>query len=175
MVRFFASWSHCRTVMKRITFLSYVIFVELAGVSNVGMVHAEDRIVCETVSTRSSIVQRGTTHTLRIVLQNLTRKAVTIDEFHFGANLLDIRAVAKADGHRLTTSIPLLSPGTKPMLIRSGGSVVRDVDLDGSLPELARTLRGSDVDVSWTLGLEPSDECFSQEVKTTFTLHQGGS
>ena len=70
------------------------------------------------------------------------------DEFHFGANLLDIRAVAKADGQELTTSIPLLSPGARAMVIRSGGDAVRNVDLAGSLPELAKTLQGSDVDVS---------------------------
>ncbi len=156
----------------RIGWQGAVLFACLSGVLGMGVVHAEEHIACETLSTRSSIVQDGSAHILRLVLQNPTQKTVVIDEFHFGANLLNIRAVAKADGHELTTSIPLLSPGTKPMEIRPNKDAVRNVNLDGSLPELTTVLRESDVDVSWTLSLEPNDDCFSQEVSTTFTLHR---
>jgi hypothetical protein len=116
--------------------------------------------------------ERVGAHILRLVPQNPTQKTVVIDEYHFGANLLSIRAVAKADGHELTTSIPLLSPGVKPVEIRPNKDAVRNVNLDGSLPDLTAVLRESDVEISWKLSLEPNDDCFSQEVLTTFTLHR---
>ena len=149
-----------------------VLFACLSGVLGIGVVRAEEHIACETLSTRSLIVQDGSAHILRLVLQNPTQKTVVIDEYHFGANLLSIRAVAKADGHELTTSIPLLSPGVKPVEIRPNKDAVRNVNLDGSLPDLTAVLRESDVEISWKLSLEPNDDCFSQEVLTTFTLHR---
>jgi hypothetical protein len=95
---------------------------------------------------------------------------VEIEEFYFFSNMMRFHAVAKADGRQLRILLPLLSPGVKPMLIRPNETVVREVPLEGMIPELTEVLRESNVDVSWRLSLNPNKACFSEEITTTVTL-----
>lgn len=156
--------------MARTARIALALHVCVFGLALSGLSRAGERAECTTLSMHSSMVEDDHGHTVRITLQNPTQQTVEVEEFYFFSNMMNFRAITKADGRQLRIWIPLLSPGVKPLRIRPNERVIREVSLEYVIEDLKKVLQTSDVDVSWTLKLKPNEGCFSEEVTTTITL-----
>jgi hypothetical protein len=159
-------------LMSRTVRIALALHVCVFGLALSGLSRAGEREECSTLSMHSSMVEDDHGHTVRITLQNPTQQTVEVEEFHFFSNMMNFRAIAKADGHQLRIAIPLLSPGVKPLRIRPNETVIREVSLEDMIIDLKKVLQTSDIDVSWTLTLKPNKGCFSEEVMTRITLER---
>lgn len=137
-----------------------------------GEAQGKEAQLCASLPLRSAILDDGGGHTLVLAVENPSSKAVELEAFYLGGNMLHLTAVEKKSGRALKAFIPLLSPGVKPLRIPPKGEVLRTVSLDVTFPELSDTLKRTAVDVSWRVALKPINGCFLEEVVTTMTLER---
>ncbi|MBB3228198.1 hypothetical protein FHW69_002833 [Luteibacter sp. Sphag1AF] len=138
----------------------------------IGVTQAEENRVCASVPLLAVMLDDGSDQTLTLTVKNPGSKAVELEAFYLGENMLHLSAVEKTSGRVLKVLIPLLSPGVEPLRIPPKGEVARKVRLNVLFPELSETLKRTAVDISWKVTLKPIDGCFSQEVATTMTLQR---
>jgi hypothetical protein len=142
------------------------VFLSLNG----RWVSAKDHVVCHVLSTSSSVEESGRDVSLVLTLENRGGSAIDIPEYSLGSNMLHMRAKVVQGGRQMTPVLPLISPGIHPIRMAAGGKVTRKVSLVDVFPELPEVLRTSDVEVSWTLDINPDENCFTKSETVTVRI-----
>lgn len=144
-----------------------LIMAALVAVSS-RVSHSAESNICSTIPVHAVVYQEGKKFYLRFYVSNPSRKTLRLEEFSFGENMLQLRAESEA--HTLESYIPLISPGVAPLILGPGKTVTRDVSLDSVFPKLAEIHEKADVYISWTLQIDPHDECFVETVSSKILI-----
>lgn len=136
----------------------------------IGPVGAKEATVCEAPSVSSKLVSDGPLHALVLTVTNQSAKELSLEQYNFGENMLDLHAVKTEGNVELKHAIPLLSPGVAPVTIPPGKKFVRRVNLESSFTDLPNALTASDVLISWALTMDGNGACFVQKLSGVFKI-----
>ena len=128
--------------------------------------------MCATPKTMAAVRPSGKGYELVLTVENPSGEPLELVEFYFGENMLDLRAVPAGESKGLALIVPLLSPGSRPLIVAPFAKVERTYQLAVNFPELEKTLENKDVLVSWQLTLAGEKMCFSQKLATSAWLRK---
>jgi hypothetical protein len=140
----------------------------------IGPVAAKEATVCEAPAVSSKLVSDGSIHMLVLTVSNQSAKELSLEQYHFGENMLGLHAVKTEGNVELKHGIPLLSPGVTPVTIPPGKAFVRRISLESSFADLPNALTASDVLVSWELTMDGKGACFVQKLSGAFKIPKSG-
>ena len=155
--------------MSRLGFLGRMVIFAMF----IGPVAASETAICEAPSASGKLISDGTLHVLVLTISNPGAKALSLERFYFGENMLGLRAVKSEGNVELKQAIPLLSPGVAPVTIAPGKTFVHRVSLENSFADLPDALTASDVLVSWALTMDDKSACFVQKLSGTLKIPKG--